>query len=88
MYLPENIAKLEHYQNEKTNRGKYLTGLAYDCFINPNNDRNSHYFGREMMYHKRYKSAIKEFKRHIAMDKRPTEKAQSMTYIGDCLMYL
>lgn len=87
-YVPEDVIKLEHYQNEKTNRAKYLTWLAYDCFFNPENDRNSHYFWREMMYHHRYRSAIKEFKRHIAMDKWHTEKAQSMTYIGDCLMNL
>lgn len=83
-YLGEDIIKLEHYQNEKTNRTGYLKGLAIDCFQNPDNDRNSHYFAREMMYHGKNKSAIKEFERHIAMNRWQTEKAQSMLYIGDC----
>lgn len=84
VYLGEDIIKLEHYQNEKTNRSGYLKGLAVDCYQNPNNDRNSHYFAREMMYLGRFKSAIKEFKNHISMNRWPTEAAQSMMFIGDC----
>lgn len=83
-FLPEDIFKLEHWQNHETNRTGYLKGLALDCFSNPNNDRNSHYFARELMYQGRLHSAIKEFKRHIAMDRWPAEKAQSMIYVGDC----
>jgi glycosyltransferase involved in cell wall biosynthesis len=84
IYLGENIIKLEHYQNEKTNRGGYLKGLAVDCYNNPGNDRNSHYFAREMMYQERFESAIKEFKNHISMGGWSTEASQSMLYIGDC----
>ena len=84
MYLGEDIIKLEHYQNEKTNRTGYLKGLAIDCFQNPNNDRNSHYFAREMMYYGKNKSAIKEFERHVAMNGWQSEKSQSQLYIGDC----
>lgn len=87
-YLGEDIIKLEHYQNEKTNRSGYLKGLAIDCFNNPDNDRNSHYFAREMMYLSRFNSAIKEFKRHISMNRWPTEAAQSMMLIGDCYTHL
>ena len=84
MYLGEDLIKLEHYQNEKTNRSGYLKGLAVDCFQNPDNDRNSHYFAREMMYHGKNKSAIKEFERHIAMNGWQSERAQSQLYVGDC----
>ena len=84
IFLEENIIKLEHYQNETTNRSGYIKGLAIDCFQNPENDRNSHYFAREMFYLGRTKSAIKEFKNHIAMDRWATEASQSMLYIGDC----
>jgi len=84
MYLGEDIIKLEHYQNEKTNRSGYLKGLAIDCYNNPDNDRNSHYFAREMFYLGRHKSAIKEFLNHISMGRWGTEAAQSMMYIGDC----
>lgn len=84
MYLGEDIIKLEHYQNVATNRSGYLKGLAVDCYNNPDNDRNSHYFAREMFYLGRYKSAIKEFLNHISMGRWGTEAAQSMLYIGDC----
>lgn len=84
MYLGEDIIKLEHFQNEKTNRSGYLKGLAVDCFSNPTNDRNSHYFAREMLYLGRYHSAIKEFENHISMGGWSTEAAQSMLLIGDC----
>lgn len=83
-FLGEDICYLEHYQNEKTNRSGYLKGLAIDCYNNPDNDRNSHYFAREMFYLGRYKSAIKEFLNHISMNRWETEAAQSMLYIGDC----
>lgn len=83
-FLGEDVFKLEHWQNKETNRSGYLRGLAVDCFNNPTNDRNSHYFARELMWEGRPKSAMKEFSRHIAMDKWPMERAQSMIYVGDC----
>lgn len=86
--LPESVIKLEHYQNVETNRNGYLTGLALDCYRNPDNDRNAHYFARELVYKGRYKSAIKAFETHIQMNGWIEEKAQSMVYIGDCNMYL
>ena len=83
-YLDKSIFLLEHYQNMETNRTGYLRGLAFDVYLNPANDRNSHYFAREMFYHGMNKSAIKEFKRHIAMDKWPAERSQSYIFMGEC----
>lgn len=83
IFLDESILKLEHWQNEETNRSGYLRGLAVDCFNNPENDRNSHYFARELYWHGRPHSAIKEFERHIAMNRWAAERAQSMIFIGD-----
>lgn len=88
IYLPENIIKLEHFQNPETNRSGYLRGLALDCFLNPHNDRNSHYLGRELLWTGRPHSAIKELKRHVAMNAWQAERAQSMIYIGDALIML
>jgi glycosyltransferase involved in cell wall biosynthesis len=87
-YLDESIFKLEHFQIPSDHRSNYLPGLAIDCYMNQDNDRNSHYFAREMMYCGRYKSAIKEFERHIEMKRWPAERAQSMIFIGDCYGYL
>lgn len=83
VFLDESIIKLEHYQNVETNRTGYLRGLALDCYLNPDNDRNSHYLGRELLWTGRLKSAIRELTRHIAMGQWPAERAQSMIFIGD-----
>ena len=83
VFLDESIIKLEHFQQKKEERGNYLPGLALDCFENQDNDRNSHYFARELLWNNRPKSAIKEFKRHIKMNGWLAERGQSMIYIGD-----
>ena len=82
--LEEKDFKLEHFQIPSTHRGNYLPGLALDCYLHLDYDRNSHYFARELMWHGRPLSAIKEFKRHIKMNGWYMEKAQSMIFIGDC----
>ena len=87
-FFDESVMKLEHFQNPETNRGGYLTGLAVDCFEHPEKDRNSHYFARELMYTGRYRSAIVEFDRHVAMNKWLPERAQSLIHTGDCYSYL
>lgn len=85
MLLPWNVVYLEHFQEQgKDHRGNYLVGLGLDCLRNPDKDRQSHYFARELMWNGHPKSAIKEFERHIAMDRWQTEKAQSMIFLGDC----
>lgn len=88
IFFEEDVVKLEHYQNELTNRSGYLKGLAVDCYNHPENDRNSHYFARELFYLGRTRSAIKEFENHISMGKWGTEASQSMLYIGDCYKQL
>jgi glycosyltransferase involved in cell wall biosynthesis len=82
--VTRDVAYLEHYQNTETDRTKYLAGLAWACYEEPENDRNSHYFARELMYRGRYKSAIKEFERHVAMGAWLDERGQSVVYIGCC----
>lgn len=86
VYLDPSILKNEHWQNHETNRSGYLKGLAYDCFRDPRGDRQSHYFARELMWHDRPKSAIKEFKRHLEISWWKPERSQSMVYIGRCLL--
>lgn len=85
-FFDESVIKLEHWQIPSENRSRYLAGLALDCFLHPEKDRNSHYFAREMFYNKMWKSAAKEFKRHIEMNKWQPERSQSMIYLGDCFI--
>lgn len=87
-FFDESEIKLEHWQNPETDRGHYLTGLAFDCWHNPDNDRNAHYLGRELFYTYRVKSAIKQLKKHTEMPGWITEKSQSMIFIGKCYMIL
>jgi len=82
--ITKDVAYLEHYQNMETDRSKYLAGLAWACYEEPGNDRNSHYFARELMYRGYYKSAIKEFHRHIDMNQWADERGQSMVFMGTC----
>jgi glycosyltransferase involved in cell wall biosynthesis len=84
--LPESIVKIEHYQNEKTNRAGYLSGLALDCYENPDYDRNSHYFAREMWWRGYPEEAIKEFKRYLTISWWDAERSKSMVFIGDILL--
>jgi glycosyltransferase involved in cell wall biosynthesis len=84
-YLDESIIKLEHWQElGKEHRSKYMVGLALDCFLHQDKDRQSHYLARELMWTGRPKSALKEFQRHITMNGWPAEKAQSYIFMGDC----
>jgi glycosyltransferase involved in cell wall biosynthesis len=87
-YVLEDVIKLEHFQNPETNRSHYLRGLAIDTYLNPTNDRNSHYFGRELMFTGRYKSAIKELKRHLTLGQMAMENAQSLIFIAKCYGHL
>jgi len=84
-YLGSDIIELEHCQDQAAapRRSRYLAGLALDCYQHQDNDRNSHYFGRELLWTGRPKSAIKELTRHVAMNRWVQEKAQSLIYIGD-----
>lgn len=82
-YLDNSILLLEHYQNVETDRSGYLRGLALDCFLHPENDRQSHYFGRELLWSVRWQSAIKELTRHVFMYRWPAEQAQSLIHIGE-----
>lgn len=87
-YLPPEVISLEHFQNAKTNRSGYLKGLALDCLLHPENDRNCHYFGRELAGCGYLLSAIQELDRHIAMNAWDAERSQSWILKGDIFLTL
>lgn len=82
-FLSPDIFRLEHWQ-QPGDRHSYLIGLAVDCFLHQDSDRNSHYFARELLWSGRPKSAIKEFERHVSMNGWPAERCQSLVFMGDC----
>ena len=85
-YVGEDVVKLAHWQNHSTDRTSYPKGLALDRLLHPDNDRHAFYFSRDLMYCGRDKSAIAGFKNHIAMNRWPLERAQSMVFIGDLVL--
>lgn len=86
--VEESVIKLEHWQNHETDRSHYLKGLALSVIEDPNNDRNLHYFGRELMYTGRFNSAIKILEQHVTMGRWPAERSQSQIHIGDCYLQM
>lgn len=87
-YVPPDVFKIEHWQIPSPTRSNYLPGLAYACWKEPANDRNSHYYGRELMYRRYWRSAIRELERHLTISTWDMERGQSMVFIGDCHMGL
>jgi len=88
LQVPPEIIKLEHWQQPSDHRKNYLPALAYDCYINPENDRNAHYFGRELVWTGRPQSAIKQLEQHIRLSKWAAEISQSYCFIGDAYLAL
>ena len=84
VFVPEDRILLEHWPNQETDRSGYLRGLAYDVLTDPGSDRNAHYFGRELMYTGRYRSAIAMLQRHSDMRAWAAERAQSHVYMAEC----
>jgi mannosyltransferase OCH1-like enzyme/glycosyltransferase involved in cell wall biosynthesis len=82
-YLPPSVLLLEHFQAPQAHRARYMPGLSLDCYLNQDNDRNSHYLGRELIWSGRLRSAIKELTRHVNMNRWQQERGQSMVLIGD-----
>jgi len=75
---------LKHYQNPETSRTQYLKGLAIDNYQNEYNDRNAHYYARELMYRGYPNSAIEMFQRHIDNQGWNVEQGQSFIFMGNC----
>ena len=82
--IPEII--LNHYQDYTKSRASYLPLLEMSVKENPNNDRNTHYLGREYMYYKEYDKAIEILHRHLKLPNSTwkDERCASMRYIAFC----
>ena len=83
-YIQETL--IEHYPDHSKSRSSYLKLLELAVKEDPWNDRNAHYYARDLLFAGRYEEAMTEFKRHLAL---PTalwhsERAASQRYLGDC----
>jgi len=76
--------EIHHYPDQTKSRGQYLPLLALAVQEDPNDDRNAHYYARELFFAGRFQDATKEFKRHLALPSAfwNSERAASYRYLA------
>jgi glycosyltransferase involved in cell wall biosynthesis len=79
--------EIHHYPDSSKSRGQYLPLLKLSVEENPLDDRNAHYYARELLMYGDKDDAFKEFERHLAL---PTatwnaERANSYRYMSMCV---
>lgn len=76
--------KIHHHPDNTKSRSQYLNLLKMSIEEKPNDDRNAHYYARELFFRNMYPESIEQFKRHLSL---PTslwapERAASMRYLA------
>lgn len=81
---------VDHFPDSTKSRSNYLPLLELSVKENPDNDRNTHYLGREYMFHGKYNEAIDTLIRHINLKSATwkDERCASMRFIARCYKYL
>ncbi len=77
---------ISHYPDKEKSRASYLPLLELSVQEEPEDDRNTHYLGREYMYYSRWDEAISTLKKHLKL-KTATwkdERAASLRFIARC----
>ena len=76
--------RLEHHPDPSKSRGQYLPLLELSVREDPDDDRNTHYLGREYFYYGRWDDCIRTLKKHLSMPRArwADERAASMRYIA------
>lgn len=79
--------KLSHYPDRTKSRGQYLPLLELSVAEDPEDDRNTHYLGREYMYAGKNELAVKTFIKHLSLKSAvwTEERCASMRYMAKCL---
>ena len=77
---------VNHYPDPTKSRGSYLPLLELSVQEDPEDDRNTHYLGREYMYYGKWNESIDTLKKHLQLKKATwkDERAASMRFIGRC----
>ena len=77
---------IDHFPDRTKSRSSYLPLLELAVKENPQNDRNTHYLGREYMYYGKWNEAIDTLIKHLHL-KTATwkdERCASMRFISRC----
>lgn len=90
LFVGENDFQIHHHADNTKSRSQYLPLLELCVKENPYNDRQAHYYARELYFNGRNEEAVAEFKRHLALPsaKWGAERAASCRYMGNCLWAL
>ena len=82
--IPE--VQLHHHADNAKSRGQYLPLLKMAVDEDPENDRMSHYYGRELMFYGQDQAAIVELQRHLTLPRAGwlEERCASMRFIARC----
>lgn len=77
---------VNHYPDAKKSRGSYLPLLELSVKEDPDDDRNTHYLGREYMYYGKWNEAIDTLIHHLSLKRAlwKDERCASMRFIGRC----
>ena len=75
---------LEHYPDPEKSRAQYLELLELSVLEAPEDDRNTHYLGREYLFRGRWDDCIRTLERHLRMPSATwqDERCASMRYIA------
>lgn len=76
--------KIHHYPDKTKSRSQYMPLLKLAVEEDPDDDRNTFYYARELFFHSEFSEAAKEFKRHLSLPKAlwKPERAASMRYLS------
>lgn len=76
--------QLDHHADVSKSRAQYLPLLELAVAEDPQNDRNTHYLGREYLYYGRWADCVATLKRHLKLPSAQwaDERAASMRYIA------
>jgi len=81
---------INHYPDQDKSRSSYLPLLELAVKENPNNDRNTHYLGREYMYYGKWNESIDMLIKHLNLSSATwkDERSASMRFISRCYQNL
>jgi glycosyltransferase involved in cell wall biosynthesis len=78
--------EIHHHPDTSKPRAQYFPLLELAVKEDPWDDRNAHYYARELFFNGKFKEAFREFKRHISLPSATwaPERAASMRYMAKC----
>ena len=76
--------EIHHHPDNEKSRSQYMPLLELAVKEDPQDDRNTFYYARELFFNFKFDEAVREFKRHLDLPdaKWPPERAASMRFIA------